>query len=214
MAQMASTQNPLRRLSPVSRQRFTLIAIALIFVTPMVVAWSLLARPHWHPAHTVNHGTLVQPPRSLAGLVLYDADGRRLGTHYLRGKWTLVYIGRAGCPDVCRRQLYNTRQVRLAQGKNIGRVQRLMVLTEPAGASALQAIRARHPDLAIAAPAASDRAAFLSRFAAVDVQDAGAAGRVYIVDPLGNLMMRYGPNANPSGMLKDLERLLKVSYVG
>ncbi|MEJ2646401.1 MAG: SCO family protein [Gammaproteobacteria bacterium] len=214
MTQMVSTFNPLRRLSPVSRQRFTLIAIALIFVAPMAIAWLLLARPDWRPAYTVNHGTLVQPPRPLTDLALYGTDGRALGTHYLQGKWTLVYIGSARCSQVCQRQLYNTRQVRLAQGKNIGRVQRLMVLTDAAGSSDLQAIRAKQPDLTVAMPSAADRAAFINRFAVAGDLDAGSAGRVYVIDPLGNLMMSYGAHADPSGMLKDLERLLKVSYVG
>jgi len=211
---MTSTLNPLRRLSPVSRQRFTLIAIALVFVAPMAIAWLLLARPDWRPAYTVNHGTLVQPPRPLAGLGLHGVDGSSLGPHYLQGKWTLVYVGHGRCEKICQRQLYNTRQVRLAQGKNIGRVQRLMILTDAGGTAALRSIRAQHPDLTIAAPVAADRAAVLNRFAIDGAGDPGTAGRVYVVDPLGNLMMTYGANADPSGMLKDLERLLKVSYVG
>ncbi|MGA7802367.1 MAG: SCO family protein [Gammaproteobacteria bacterium] len=214
MTHVANIFNPLSRLSPLRRQRFTLVAIALIFVAPMAVAWLLLARPGWQPSYTVNHGTLIRPPRPLSAVALYRTDGAPLQADYLRGKWTLLYIGSEACPGVCQRQLYNTRQVRLAQGKNIGRVQRLLVLTGATTESELHAIRTDHPDLTVVVSRAAGRAAFLQQFRLAGATDPANAGQVYVIDPLGNLMMSYGPGASPSGMLKDLERLLKVSYVG
>ena len=40
------------------------------------------------------------------------------------------------------------------------------------------------------------------------------AQRLYIIDPLGNLMMSYPPDINPRGIMKDLKKLLKFSRIG
>ena len=203
---------PWERLSPQTRQRLTLVLIALIFAVPMTIAWLLTGPLHWQPVHTVNYGELIQPPRPLAHFALRTPAGQALGQDYLRGKWTLVYIGGPECDAPCRKALYDTRQVRVAQGKNMGRVQRLMVLTAPATPRQLDALRRNQLDLTLARPAPGRREALLAQFAS---RAAGpAAGQVYIVDPLGNLMMRYRADADPTGMRKDLKRLLKASFAG
>jgi hypothetical protein len=93
--------------------------------------------------------------------------------------------------------------VRLTQGKNIDRIQRLLLL-EGATMPAWAAEAAEHyPGMDIARAVNG---------AAADVF--GVAGRIYLIDPLGNLMMEYALDAEPRGMTKDLERLLLISYVG
>ncbi|MFA7386651.1 MAG: hypothetical protein WCZ87_03220, partial [Thiohalobacteraceae bacterium] len=117
--------------------------------------------------------------------------------------WTLVYRLAGPCETACQEALYVLRQVRLAQGKNIDRVQRLLLLDAPPTAEWITEIEAHYPGLAVARPR-SDR------------NDTGfpVPGQIYLVDPLGNLMMEYATDAEPRGMIKDLERLLRISYVG
>jgi len=195
--------------------RTALILIALLFLAPAVTAWLVhkAAEHGWWTGSTTNKGTLIQPPRTLTlPAELRDPKGGAFPQAFLQGKWTLLYVGNGACGAVCRRSLYTLRQVRLAQGENIRRVQRLFLATDTSAADLRQALAA-YPDLAVALvpEAQAERLASLLR---VDKTAMQGADRVYLVDPLGNLMMYYPPGADPRGMIKDLERLLKYSHVG
>jgi hypothetical protein len=157
---------------------------------------------------------------SSVGVVNSDAGvgvGTSAGEHermtppgFLEGKWTLLYFGPGDCPAACRTGLYDTRQVRAALGKDSERVQR--VFLAEGDLSAVPLIRTNHPDLAIvrATDEAEPLIALLRR-----AQAGGAADdRIYLIDPLGNLMMWYAADAPPKGMLEDLKRLLGLSHVG
>lgn len=187
----------------VNRSRLTLILIFLFFALPMGVAWFLNFSGGWSPGASANHGTLVQPvlPVDTAGLV--EPAGGALDPDLFRGEWTLVYRLAGDCDATCRQVLYVLRQVRLAQGKNIDRVHRLLLLDATTPPQWVGEVQEHYPGLLIAHPAGAGGG---DRFP--------AAGRIYLVDPLGNLMMEYASDADPRGMIKDLERLLRISYVG
>jgi hypothetical protein len=74
-------------------------------------------------------------------------------------------------------------------------------------------LAAEHPDL-VTVRATPDALPLLRIFPAVDAVDPARAERIYLIDPLGNLMMSYAPDAPPKGMLQDLKRLLGLSQVG
>lgn len=179
------------------RARWSLIVIAALFAVPLGAAvW--LFNSGWRPGSTVNHGELIQPPIDVSGLALRDMSGRQLERTPVTGRWTLVIVAGSSCAERCQRQLYDTRQVRLAVGKDIDRVQRLLLADgqgpQPAGIDAL------HPDLRI-----------LQLPPAGDLDQPGS---ILLIDPLGNLMMRYSGDYQSGGMLKDLQRLLKWSEIG
>ncbi len=96
--------------------------------------------------------------------------------------------------------LYNTRQVRLALGKDMDRVQRILLLVGGHAATPPGGWKSAHPDLAVANRPPIEA---LSR-----------PGDILLVDPLGNMMMRYADDYSAKGMLKDLKRLLKLSEIG
>ncbi len=123
-----------------------------------------------------------------------------------------MWVG-SHCAEDCRRQLYRMRQLRLAQGKNIDRVQRLLLAQEPAADTMIE-LQAEYPGLAIARGSAAELRDLRQQFAVQEGEDITSAYRLYLVDPMGNLMMRYGSDDEPKGIVKDLERLLKISYVG
>lgn len=176
----------------VRRGRLKLALLALFFAAPFVLAW-LAWWLDWAPGTTSNYGELITPARPLAGAPL----------DRLRGKWVLVTFDAAACDAYCERKLYFMRQVRRAQGKDLERVARLWVVTD--GGQPRAALLAAIEGTVVEPGSAAD-----ARFPA-----AGAlADHIYVVDPLGNLMMRYPRDPDPSRMLKDLQRLLKLSGIG
>jgi len=195
--------------------RQVLVLLALIFLAPTFVAWVMhhSSEEGWQPEATTNQGNLVHPARPLEMPADMANDGVSL-QDYLEGKWTLLYIGNADCDETCRNNLYKMRQVRIAQNENMMRVQTLFLLNADSIPDELAGFLAQeHKDMAVALPSAAQAAAIEPQFR-VDETPVREAQRVYIVDPLGNLMMYYQPDADARGMLKDLQKLLKYSKIG
>ena len=164
--------------------RLRLLALAAVFVLPFVIG-SGLFWSGWRPAVLRNHGELIQPPRALP-----PSAGA------LQGKWLLLVPVRDGCGQACQDTLQQLQRAHAALGKDQGRVRRVLVGSAP--------IRL-NPELATLSPAA-DEAAWRS---ALD----DYASAVFIADPLGNVMMRYGEPIDARYVLRDMERLLKYSWV-
>lgn len=177
---------------PVKRGRVKLALIAAFFAVPVAAGW-LAWWLDLAPGTTANYGTLL-PPGPLAIEALAP----------LKGKWVLVQLDGGACADACERKHYAMRQVRRAQGKEMRRVERLWIVTDAAAprAELLAAIEGTH-----IVPAGGTLAA---QFPAERVP----ADHIYLVDPLGNLMLRFPADPDPARMIKDLQRLLKYSGFG
>lgn len=177
----------------VRRGRLRLLSIGAFFALPFVIGWIAYALD-WAPGATGNHGELLAP-RPVAGRAFEE----------LRGKWILVSIDRASCDAFCETKLYYIRQVRKAQGKEQHRVERLWIVQDEKALrpELLQAIEGTR---VVRATEAGALAQFTARASVTD--------HVYLIDPLGNLMMRYARTADPGGMVKDLARLLRYSAFG
>jgi hypothetical protein len=145
----------------------------------------------WGTGKRANYGELVTPHRVSAAPLAA-----------LRGKWVLVTFDAAACDAYCERKLYLIRQIRRGQGASESRIERLWFLIDSAAVrpNLLSAIEGTH----IARANEALLASFPGR----------AVDHVYLVDPLGNLMMRFPRDPDPSLMAKDLERLLKYSRFG
>jgi cytochrome oxidase Cu insertion factor (SCO1/SenC/PrrC family) len=197
------------------RQRRLLLGLAALFFAPLAVSFYLYYAGAWRPLHRVNHGDLIDPARPLPETALplarATADAARTDADFLRQKWTLLYWGSGSCPARCRTELYNTRQVRLALNRDMDRVQRVFLANGPC--CAWPYLDREHPDL-ITVEATPETAPLIARLPRYGGIDPAAADRIYLIDPLGNLMMSYAPDAKPKGMLEDLKRLLGLSSVG
>ena len=197
-------------LAPRSYQRLTLIGLFAIFFIPILVAWWMTVHPgHWRPNATVNNGTLVEPTRSVFAAGLTHLDGRTYGADFFRQGWTLVLIGSTPCRDRCEMRLAKMRQARLALGKDMDRVRRLyaaLKMSEPARVAELQ--RA-HPGLNMARA----NPQWLTPFK-LDTGGPDETSGIYLVDPEGRLMMHYAEEVAAEGILRDLQRLLKISKIG
>lgn len=192
------------------RQIWLLIGL---FFAPLAVAFLLyygLGAGGWRPHGSTNNGDLIQPARPLPQIGLATPSGQTLSSRFLQDKWTLVYVGDGRCDERCREALLLTRQTRLALNTDMGRVQRLFLVT--AHCCDEEYLHAEHPDLVIAL--ADDAAGQQLLAVFPEGSAAGTQGRIYIVDPLGNLMMSYAPQAPRKGLLEDLKKLLKLSHIG
>jgi len=170
----------------VRRGRVKFVLLGAFFVVPVLVS-TLAWWLDWVPGTPANYGTLI-PPRPLAPL-----------PGAVKGKWVLVQFAGGACDAACEKKLYIMRQVRRAQGKDMDRVERLWALTD----------------------GAKPRPELLAAIEGTRVADLASAGfpgsavdHIYVIDPLGNLMMRYPRDPDPSKMIKDLQRLLKYARAG
>lgn len=161
--------------------------VAVICAAPLVLGTAAYVFD-WRSGATSNYGELL-PPKPVSAPALEP----------LRGKWVLVTFDGAACDAYCEKKLYIVRQIRRAQGKDMDRVERFWALTDEAQPRA---------ELLNAIEGASVGKAPAGAFPG-NVQD-----HIYLVDPLGNVMMRYPRDPDPSKMIKDLQRLLKYSRAG
>jgi len=195
--------------------RQAIVLLALIFLAPTFVALVMhnVSDGGWQPDVTTNSGALVHPARPLK-LSPDILHGDKPLADYLQGKWTLVYLGSADCDDACKTNLYKMRQARIAQNEHMKRVQRLFVFEGGALPDAVTGYLASEQPQLDRVQLAPVQFGQLAEFFVIDDTKVRDAGRIYIVDPLGNLMMYYPPDGDPKEMLRDLLRLLKVSQVG
>jgi cytochrome oxidase Cu insertion factor (SCO1/SenC/PrrC family) len=187
--------------APGSRHAFWWVLA--LFATPLLLSFVLYYGSGWRPAGHTNHGELIAPPRPLPSIALPMPGGQRADAGVLQGKWSLVYVGSGACDESCRSALYFLQQTHLSLGNLMPRVQRLFLASRDCCSGTPQAAGLITLD-ATGAEAADLRSAFPS----------GTATTVYVVDPRGNLMMRYDARADPKGLREDLKKLLNLSHIG
>ncbi len=184
------------------RGRRQLLMIASLFIVPVVTAIVLYRSVDWRPVVN-SQGTLIDPPRKLAIAGLALAHGESAPVDALEGRWSVIRPLTGGCGERERALVEELGRVRLALDKDADRVRRIFVHD---GGCAAANLGAGESDLRVYA-ATGD---FLAQFPlSVD----GATG-IYIADPHGNLMMSYPESGSARGLLKDLERLLRLSSIG
>jgi hypothetical protein len=178
--------------------RRTLILISLLFALPIVGAMYMYYSGTAVPVNNTQHGALISPPRLLPDTALSDQS------ESFRKIWSLVVLADQTCDALCLAALENIRQIRLSLGPKLPRLQTVFL---PAAETAIRSeLEAEHPKLIVVMPEVSGeiRAAFSD---AID-------GEVFLVDPLGNLMMQYPPGTGMSDIRKDIAHLFKLSGIG
>ncbi len=183
--------------------RIKLVLLFLVCAAPVIASY--LTFYVIKPEGRVNYGTLIEPPRPLPDVTLNQLDGTPFKLGALKGKWVLLTFDRAACEGSCAEKLHMMRQVRTMQGKERDRLERAWLVTD---ADQLQTQTIREYDgmkmlRAVDSPVVREFPA-----------EGDRADHIYLLDPLGNLIMRYPKNADPKKMHKDLGRLLKYSRIG
>jgi len=180
--------------------RAKLLLIVAGFALP--IAASLFAYFFLHPQPTANYGELLIPPRALP-LQVFEQDGGAWKFGSLRGRWALMASDSGACPASCEEKLTLMRQVRLALGRNAERVQRVYVVDD-----------LQRPDAQRLVPYEGTVVVLTPAGLQVPPGAANDRAHIYLVDPNGNVMLRWPARADAKRMLRDLDRLLKASQIG
>jgi len=179
-------------------------AMVAVFAAPVIAAWFFYLNPEYLPAGRTNKGELINPVVALpSDLALSSQDGMDFSRDLLAGKWTLVYLAGGACDDACRNRLIAMRQIRLALGESQRSVERLLVLTDATATDLVQELGTEFVGMRVALGG--------GRLPELLGEGTAALGRIYILDPMGNLMMRYAVDAPAQDTLEDMEHLLKAS---
>ncbi len=189
------------------RTRGILIVLIVLFFAPLLLAFLMYYGSQWRPVGRTNHGTLIEPPRPLPRVALPQADGALAGDGILVGRWSLVYVGAGDCDADCRSTLYFMRQTFLGMGNLIPRLQQVFLADQQCCDRLLLA--REHPGLVALDASGTAAMPLLAQFPAE-----GRLTALFIVDPRGNLMMRYDAHADPKGLREDLKKLLDLSHIG
>jgi hypothetical protein len=169
--------------------------LAGLFLLPLALAFWVYYGTGWRPVKTVNHGELIRPARPVPAYAGLPAD-------LFHNKWSLVYIGDGQCNEACRKALVVMRQTRLSLNNEMARVDRVFLAT--GNCCAREFLEREHPGLKVLAAPAD-----LGLFPAEAREQS-----LFIVDPLGNLMMRFNIQEDPRGLLQDMKKLLSLSHIG
>jgi len=186
------------------RSLMPLWVMVAVFAAPVIAAWFFYLNPEYLPSGRTNKGDLIDPVVALpADLALSTRDGTDFSRDLLAGKWTLVYLAGGTCGDACRNQLIAMRQIRLALGESQRSVERLLMLTDATATDLARELGAAFAGMRVALGG--------GRLPELLGEGTAALDRIYILDPMGNLMMRYAADAPARDTLEDLEHLLKAS---
>ena len=194
------------------RARLVLVILLAVFLAPVVggTAWFYFGDNF----SLKNRGTLYEPARPLDDVSFRTAGNGRQALSDFNGTWLLVYVGQGGCDQACLERLDVISRVRISLGENIKRVMPVYLTDADPDPAAAKSIRAAMPTGIIASLGADGLDALRGQLTH-DGENAGQAlHRVYLVDPIGNLVLSYEADADPLGMRKDLSRLLRVSQIG
>ena len=191
-----------------NRKRLTLIALMALFLSPVLAAWL------WTPDTFRNRGELIDPPQPLVNVPMISPDGSDVDLTNLFGRWTYVFFVEAGCDESCKQLADAVERVRLSQGKNEKRVRLMVITLSPDALSSPDEIRLILPKTIVLGVNAAEKEQLLPQFMSSGEASALQSGSVFLVDPMGNLMMSYPAKADPTDLRKDISRLLRASRIG
>ncbi|MBB5370537.1 MULTISPECIES: cytochrome C oxidase subunit I [unclassified Janthinobacterium] len=188
--------------------RLKLLAVIAVCAFPIVASY--LTYYVIKPTGRNNYGALIDPrlhPIPEAQLNVTELDGKASPLAQFKGKWILLQTGPSDCQDACQKQLFAMQQLRLMQGKEMERIERVWLVTD---AQPLETMIMREFDGTNMLRVNSDA---LKAWLPVEAGDR-AQDHLYLIDPLGNLMMRFPKDADPGKVKKDIAKLLKASAIG
>lgn len=185
--------------------RWKMMAVMLICAAPVIASYFTyyVVRPDGRR----NFGDLIEPQRPLPDLVAHDLQGQPVNLKSLKGQWLLISTAQAACDPACARHLYLQRQLREGLGKDKDRLDWVWLVSDSAPV----------PDLLL--PALKE--ATVLRVPEAELAQwlqaqpgKGLSDHLYLVDPIGNWMMRFPPqldDATAAKTKRDLERLMRAS---
>ncbi|MCH8846467.1 MAG: hypothetical protein IIC11_07005 [Proteobacteria bacterium] len=192
-----------------SRSRTKLILLILMFFLPVAGSWYLVFFTDYarDGKGGAEHGSLINPPRQLENVSLLRVNERSTEQVSLYGKWSMLFFVDGSCEAECGENLYRLRQIRLATGRQMQRIQRIAIIDEVESLRFSDNLSENYPgQLYVSRKDLGED--FLHQFRDQKIEDRGS---IFLIDTRGFLMMRYPGDTDPSGIIRDLSRLLRIS---
>ena len=186
-------------------QRLKLFAVLLVCASPVIASY--LAYYVFPPVGRTNYGDLIQPQRPVPELSLKGLDGAPTSWKPLLGQWVLLQVDSGACPTACTDKLYALRQHRTMTGKERDRIERVWLITDQAQPEA-KVLEGYEGTFVLRVDAQQ-----LGHWLVVEPGQA-LTDYVFMIDPQGNLMMRFPADGDPRRIHKDIARLLRASRIG
>lgn len=185
------------------KARATVIIVAMLFLLPIFISWFLVFFTDFgRETGGIQHGRLISPPVKLDNHNLEDPFSGEI--HPLYEKWTLLTPVGNNCDEACQESLYKLRQIRLAMGKEMGRVQRATYYNSAGQRDINETALKQYPGhLVISHNETLNKK--LNQWGEIPLNS------IYLIDPAGFAFINYPEDTDPSGIIKDMKRLLRIS---
>lgn len=186
--------------------RIKMLLVLLICAAPVIASYFTfyVIRP---TGNARAYGALIQPSAALPDVQATGLDGQAVSLRSLKGQWLLVAVDSGACADACEKRLFMQRQLREMTGRERERVDKVWLVVDdlPVKPALRQALEVT-PGMRILRAPREAVASWLRPAPGQALED-----HLYIVDPMGEWMMRMPADADPSGIKRDIERLLRAS---
>lgn len=187
--------------------RLQMSLILLVCAAPVLVSYLLYFG--WRPTErdVAAYATLIQPSVGLPAANAHDLDGQLRSLRALKGQWLLIVLAPGSCDAACEERLFLQRQLREMTGRERGRIDKVWLVTDdaPLRPELRQALGGPAPVTVLRLP----RDAVQRWLRPADGQ--ALEDHLYLVDPMGEWMMRAPPQPDPGKLKRDIERLLRAS---
>lgn len=186
----------------------------LIIIGPLAFAWGLIQKGHRHQFRLNHHGDLITSLPNIAHTDFYQHSGQKKPGKDFLGKWWLLYVGPEHGNVNCETTMTNLRQIHIALGKHATQLKRAFLADpyNPTPTACTQFLEQQMPELPRFSLTKND---FHTLFTPVsNPTDRETTGELYLIDPQGNIMMRYTTQTPPKDVLSDVKRLLRISKQG
>jgi len=182
--------------------RLALVGIALMFFVPIFVSWYLVFFSDYKEGiKTLNNGELISPIINLSNLDMKAFSDDKVHSH--DRTWILAFLINEKCDESCQEKLYQIRQIRLAIGKDKDKLERLVIANANLDWGTY---KKEYPGQKYIDASIINFDGIVSVF---KINAELKADSIYLIDPYGNLMMQYKNGTEPTGIIKDIERLIR-----
>jgi hypothetical protein len=189
-----------------ARGRWKLFAVLAVCASPLIASYFMYYVVK--PSGRTNYGALIDPRTvPMPEMATRTVGGDPVTLQSLAGKWIMLKVGGSDCAQACQDQLFTMRQLRTMQGKERDRVERVWLITDEEPLETML-LRVNDGTRMLRAPKE-----VLYKWLPVEA-GGNPEEHIYMIDPLGNLMMRFPKNPDPAKMKKDIGKLLKASSIG
>ncbi len=200
------------------RNKFNIFTIIFVCISPIIASYIFFY--YIKPSKTINYGHLVSPQIKMPNFNIINYKTHEMKNYKnfsdFSGKWVLMIIGNSNCVDQCVKNLYTIRQLRLSQGKEASRIVPLWVILDNKDINPILTKAYNDNIAAVNFSYIQQKDISMLNNILSQVNNVGSdiVNNIYLIDPQQSLIMYYKPDNKPSGIIKDLTKLLKWSRIG